>query len=431
MSAILVRDGAVLTESGWLEPGYVMVRGVKVAEVGAGEPPPEMVGQAQEVISALHMAVLPGLVNGHTHFSQTFMRGLAGGRPLLAWLKELIWPMQRAMSPEELYLAALLGLVENLRCGATTVVDHHKVTYTPAHTDAVCRAAETVGLRLTLARAWADRGAGSESPADILADLTRLFEIWHDSPYVSIANGPLVPWRCSAQTLQQADKLMQQYGAPTHLHVSETREEVRMTLEETGLRPVTWLDSLGVLGPDIQIVHGVWLDEDEIDLLAACGALVVHCPVSNAVLGSGSAPVASLRAAGVRVRLGTDGPASNDTQDMFETVKMALGLARVSRRDPAGLAPAGALAMALDCRVLAPGAPADLIVVNLNHVRAMPIHDIDSALALCTHGSDVDTVMVNGRLLMQGGRVLALDEAALLDECRAAAEKLRKRVTVS
>lgn len=422
---ILIRDGAVLTPQGWLEPGYVTINGGQIGQVLAGDPPPAIVTSATEVISAKHMAVLPGFTNGHTHLSQTFMRGLAGGRPLLAWLKELIWPLQKALSTEILQLAALLGLVENLRCGATSVVNHHKVTTQPAHTDAVLEAAATVGLRLTLARAWADQGTNAETSASILADLERLFTRYQNHRHIQIANGPLVPWRCSAETLQSTFALAQSYAAPTHIHVSETAEEVQMTLGDTGLRPVEWLDSLGILDQKTHLVHSVWVDDSEIARIGARDALVVHCPVSNTVLGSGIAPLAPLLQAGVRIRLGTDGPASNDTQDIFETLKQAVCLARVVNHDPTILAPADALAMATDGHTLSGGANADVILVDLNHVRAVPVHDVSSALALATHGSDVDTVIVAGRILMRSKHVEVLDESALLDECRKAVRTLR------
>lgn len=432
MNTLLIRDGAVLGPDGWLEPGYVVVEGTTIAAVGAGAPPPDLA--AGEVLAARHRAVLPGLINGHTHLSQTFMRGLAGGRPLLRWLKELIWPLQAALSPEELHLAALLGLVENLRCGATEVVDHHKITTTPAHTDAVLEAARTVGVRFTLARAWVDRGTNAEAPESILADLERLYAAVSDrpsaisqQPVVAVANGPLATWRCSAETLRATQALARRYGAPTHLHVAETQDEVTMSRQETGQPPIAWLDSIGLLAPDTQIVHAVWVDEAEQALLAARGATVVHCPVSNAVLGSGIAPVAALRRRGVALRLGTDGPASNDTQDLLETLKTALQLARATTLDPTALTPADALALATGGRTLAPGTPADLIVVNLNHPRAAPVHDVTSALTLSCHGSDVETVIVGGRCLLREGRLQVLDEAALLDECRAAVRGLRQR----
>ena len=427
MGTVLIENGAVLTDKGWLEPGYVWVVGQRIETISAGKAPARLRDQAGELISANHCAVLPGLVNAHTHLSQTFMRGLAGGRPLIAWLKELIWPLQNAITPEELHLAALLGLVENLRCGVTEVVNHHKVIATVAHTDAVCEAAALVGLRTTIARAWSDRGAIHESPAPILADLERLFGQWHGLERLKIANGPIALWRCSAETLQRSRALAREHGSFTHFHVSESLDEVQMSLDETGLRPVTWLDSIDVLGPDTQVVHAVWLDESEMALLANAGAPVIHCPVSNAVLGSGIAPLVDLQSQGVSVRLGTDGPASNDTQDIWESLKAALSFARIKSMDATVISPSEALRLAMGSEALTPGAPADLIIVNLDHPRAMPVHNIDSALVLSTHGSDVDTVLVAGQILMRDRRVLMLDEAALLAECRLAIRSLRKR----
>jgi 5-methylthioadenosine/S-adenosylhomocysteine deaminase len=431
VAGILIGDGAVLTLDGWIEPGYVFIAGETIREIHSGTPSPNLAQQADTLISARHAAVLPGLTNAHTHLSQTLMRGLAAGKPLLRWLKELIWPLQSAMTADDVRLAALLGLAENLRCGATQVVEHHKITATAAHTDAVCEAAQIAGARLTLARAWADRGANAEPPQSILADLERLFEQWQQPaaglPQIGIANGPLVPWRCSAETLRDTRALARRWGAATHIHVSETREEVQLSIDETGLPPIRWLDSIGVLGPDVQIVHAVWPGEGEIDLLAERAAPVVHCPVSNAVLASGIAPVGAMRRQGIDLRLGTDGPASNDNQDLFGTLKSALGLARLAAADPTALSPSEALAMALAGRTLSPGAPADVIVVDLNTSRAAPVHDLDSALALCASGSDVTTAIVGGRLVVRDGRLQTLDEDALLDECRAAANSLRRR----
>ena len=427
MGTVLIENGAVLSREGWLEPGYVWVVGDQIEAVGPGKAPQEISDQAAEIISANHCAVLPGLVNAHTHLSQTFMRGLAAGRPLIAWLKELIWPLQNTITPEELHLAALLGLVENLLCGVTEVVNHHKVITTTAHSDAVCRAANAVGLRTTLARAWSDRGENSESPAAILADLDRLFTLWHGVDHLKIANGPIAIWRCSADMLRSSRELAQSNGSFTHFHVSESLEEVRMSLEETGQRPVSWLESIGVLGADTQVVHAVWVDEHEIGLLAQAGAPVIHCPVSNAVLGSGIAPLTDLHRKGVSVRLGTDGPASNDTQDIWESLKTALSFARIKTLDATVLSPREALYLAMGAEALIPGAPADLIIVNLNHPRAMPVHNIDSALALSTHGSDVYTVLVAGQVLMRNRQVLMVDESALLAESRRAIYSLRKR----
>ena len=427
---IIIHSGTVLTKAGWAEPSYVQITGNVIEEIQPGHPTSKCLTQADEIIDARYCAVLPGLTNAHTHFSQTFMRGLAGGRPLINWLKEVIWPIQGMISPEEMYLASLLGLVENLRCGAIWVTDHHKITSTSSHTDMVLKAAREVGLWLTLARSWSDLGKNPESPDNIIDDLMRLFDQSKDDEQIEIANGPLALWRCSAETLQKTRTLALEHDAVTHFHVSESMDEILMSLDEYGQRPVEWLDSIGVLGADTQIVHGVWVEDAEIDLIARASAPVIHCPVSNAVMGSGVAPVTKMLSRGTDLRLGTDGPASNDTQDIWETLKMAVSCGRVFTQNPTVLPPSEALKLATRGKSIQAGQLADLIIVDLNHSRVVPVQDVDSALVLGTHGSDVRTVIVGGMILMQDGWVTILDEAALYEECRSAIKSLRKRAGI-
>jgi 5-methylthioadenosine/S-adenosylhomocysteine deaminase len=431
MPQILITNGAILTQMGWIDSCYLWVNDQKISEIGAGAPSPAQLAAVDEVIDARHCAMLPGLTNAHTHLSQTFMRGLAGGRPLIDWLKEVIWPIQGVISPNEMYLAALLGLVENLRNGAIWVTDHHKIITTPAHTDKVLQAARLVGLRFTLARSWSDRGKNPESPESILADLERLFALSHEDEHIEIANGPLALWRCTAEALQATRRIALAHGSTTHFHVSESQDEVRMSLDEYGQCPVAWLNTIGVLGPDTQIVHAVWVDEAEIELIARHKVPVIHCPVSNAVLGSGVAPVPQMLARGVDVRLGTDGPASNDTQDIWETLKAAVSFGRATTQNPTVLPPVEALKLATGGKTLRSGQSADLIIVNLNNPRVVPVQDLDSALVLGTHGCDVRTVIVAGKILMRDGRVTVVDETSLYDECRAVIKSLRKRAAIT
>jgi 5-methylthioadenosine/S-adenosylhomocysteine deaminase len=427
MPDLLIENGRMLLPDGWSPPGFLVISDGRITALGIGVVPEAFCQENYDRINANGMAVMPGLTNAHTHLSQTFMRGLSGGRPLLRWLKELIWPLQAAITLPELELAAILGMVENLRCGATQVTDHQKITKSLHFSQVVCAAARQTGIRLTLARAWADKGTNAESPSSILEELNALFEQYAGNTHIHIASGPLTPWRATADTLHKTHALAQQWGSGTHIHVSETKEEVKMTLDEIGLRPVVWLDQLGILGPDCQVVHATWLEDDEIKLLQERNALVVHCPISNAILGSGIARVHDLHRAGVRVHLGTDGPASNDNQDCFDNMKAALLVAHIRELDPTHLSPADVVKMATTGKTLAIGDQADIILVNLANANTIPVHDIDSSLVLSCHGSDVDTVIVQGKVLMRAKRILSLDEDALLKECQQAVIGLRKR----
>jgi 5-methylthioadenosine/S-adenosylhomocysteine deaminase len=445
MTGLLIKNGSVLTMDGVgtiHAPGWVAVEGEHIVGVGAGSPPADSVAQAGRIIDATHMAVMPGLVNGHTHLSQTFVRGLADDKPLLAWLKQIMWPIQAAFTPEDMRLASMLGLVENLRCGVTAVVQHHKITHSAAHVDAAAGAAEAVGLRMLLARGWVDLGDAGEAPDAIVEAVTRLRERWHGAAdgRITVGFGPLAPWRCSDETMRRTVALARQWGLATHLHVAEAQDEIDLLRQRTGLRHVEWLHSLDALGPDVHLVHSVWLDDAELDLVAASGAPVVHCPVSNMYLASGIAPVRKMLDRGIPVTLATDGPGSENSQDMIETLKVAALLAKVNTGDANALLPLDVLRMATvagaglfgreDLGRIVPGAVADLALVNLNNARCMPVHRPDSAVVFNATGPDVHTVIVGGRILVDGGQVVALDEAALLEECRLAARDLLGRAGV-
>ena len=447
MNALLIRGGTVLTQDAGrqvFDPGYVLVRGDRIAAVGPGEPPQELA--ADEVIDASRMAIIPGLVNAHTHLFQTFVRGLADDKPLLQWLETAIWPVMRAVSAEEMYWASLLGLVENIRCGATSVIDNQYIHTHPGADDAVCRAAQESGVRFLLARGWADVDYPepfSESADQIVAEMERLMQTWHGAcdERIRVGFGPVIPWGCSNETMRRTYALAQEWGLATHIHTAETQAEVDMLLQRRGLRHVEWLEAIGCLGPDTHLVHSVWLSDDEIALISERGAIVVHCPVSNMYLASGIAPIVRLRQAGVTVALATDGPGSNNSQDMLETLKFVACLQKVGTLDAMALLPedvlwmatmGGARAMGLEHEIgsLEVGKKADIVLVDLNSPRIMPVHRVPSALVYNANGGDVDTVIVDGRVLMRSKRVLCVDEAVLLTKARAACARLFERAGV-
>ncbi|MCX6028883.1 MAG: amidohydrolase [Chloroflexi bacterium] len=456
---ILIEHGALVTAMderlGELASGYVVVEGDRIAAIGAGDAPDEWRQRAARVIDARHMAVLPGLVNGHTHLSQTFLRGLADGRPLIRWLKEVIWPAQAAMTPEDQYLAALLGLVENLRCGATTVVQHHKLSGR-GHMDAAARAAARVGVRMLLARGWVDLGPTGEPLDTILAEMQRLYETWHNPQSaicnlqsIRIASGPLAPWRCSDAAMRRITAWARARGLPTHIHVAEAQDEIDLMLTRCGKRHIEWLADLDCLGPDTQLVHAVHVTDAELDLIAQSGATVVYCPTSNMYLASGAAPVRKMLERGIPVALGTDGSGSNNSQDLLECAKIGALLAKHATGDAQAVLPEDLIRMMTESGArlwanqklakrktqdaigtLKIGALADLTLINLNNARCQPVHSAASALVYNASGADVHTVIVGGEILLDAGRVTMLDEAALLEECRHAANALMRRAEI-
>ncbi len=433
---ILIQDGTLLPGNGERlsgSRGWLAVEGERIAAMGAGDAPEMWRARATRVIDARNMAVLPGLVNGHTHLSQTFLRGLADDRPLLPWLKEIIWPAQDAMTPEDMYLAALLGLVENLRCGVTSVVQHHKLPG-HEHVDAACLAAAQVGIRMTLARGWVDLGASGEPLDTILGEMQWLHETWGGR--MPIASGPLAPWRCSDDAMRETTAMARSWGIPTHIHVAETRDGVALMRERCGKGDIEWLADLGCLGEDSQLVHTVHVSNDELDLIAQAGATVVHCPTSNMFLATGVAPVRAMLDRGIRVILGTDGPGVNNSQDLLECAKIACLLAKHATGNTQALLPRDAVRMMthggdgnMGGRLVA-GAVADITIVNLDNARCQPVHSAASAVVYNASGPDVHTVMVGGSVLVDAGRVTVVDEAGLLERCRQAADNLMRRVRI-
>lgn len=442
--SILIHNGSVLTmnqESAAYTPGWVWVEDDRLVDIGGGTAPEQLLSQADRVIDATHMAVLPGLVNAHTHLSQTFMRGLGDDKTLLQWLKQIMWPIQAAFSAEDMRLASLLGLVENVRCGVTAVNQHQKLP-APEMSEAALAAAESVGLRFQLARSWVDLGSAAENADDVLAEMTRLYGQWQGAGQgrLAISFGPMAPWRCSDSTMRRFVAQARSWSVPTHIHVAEAQDEIELLQERTGLRHIEWLAGLGALGPDMQLVHCVHVSEAEQELIAGSSAVVVHCPTSNMYLASGIAPVSQMLQKGIPVALGTDGSASHNSQDILETLKTAVLLARVSSGSPTAILTMDALRMVTstgakimgraDIGQLVKGFKADLTLVDLNKLHVMPVHRPESALVFNCNGPDVHTVIVDGQILLDKGVLTMLDEQALLEDCRRAACALLARAGI-
>jgi 5-methylthioadenosine/S-adenosylhomocysteine deaminase len=448
MSSLLIVNGSVLPcdpdPRTILDPGYVHIRGEEIAAVGSGAPSEALAGECDRVIDAGGKAVIPGLINAHTHLFQTFMRGLADDKPLLRWLEAAIWPGALAMTEEDFYLAALLGFCENLKGGATSVLSQHYIQTRPQNMDRIAQAARDSGVRARLARGYADRDPYhprlQESPETTVSETERLVRRWNGER-IAVEFGPLIPWGCRGDALVHIAALARDWNVGVHIHLSETRAEVEMTRAETGMPPGQWLDSLGVLDERWQLVHGVWLEDDELDRIAAAGSTIVHCPVSNMYLASGVPRVVEWGRRHIPVALATDGPGSNNSQDMLPVLKATACLAKVGTLDATALLPqdvlrmvyqGGARAMGLPDRIgrIAPGACADLAIVDLQRPHIAPVFSPQSALVYNANGNDVDTVVVAGQVLVEGGRLMRIDESALIADCQRAAEAMWVRAGI-
>lgn len=426
---LLIHHGQVLTlEPGAvpLFPGYVAVSGsyiVAVGELPCGRPLPP----ARQYLDAAGRLVMPGLVNTHCHAPMVWFRGLADDLALTDWLTRCIFPAEsRWLNPERAYLGALLAAAELIRGGVTTVADGY------FYEAEVRRAFAEAGLRAVAAQGVVDFPApGVPDPQDNLKVATDFMDSGADFPGGLVTSTLFchTPYTCGPATLQQAKELTRARGLPFFIHLAETREEVAEVRRKCGLTPTGYLDRLGLLDEHTVAVHAVWLEPGEIELMAAHGVKVSHCPHSNCKLAAGVAPVPELLAGGVTVGLGSDGAASNNRLDIWSEMALAARLHKVTRGDPTLLpAPqtvalatregAKALGLAGLTGTLTPGKAADLIVLDVNQPHLTPLYDPFSHLVYAAGAADVTHVMAAGRWLLCDRQFLTLDWPALAAEAK-------------
>ncbi len=369
--------------------------------------------------------LFPGLVNAHTHAAMCLLRGLADDLPLRPWLEEHIWPTeQRWVSPEFVAAGSRLAVAEMIRSGTTCFNDMY---FFP---DETARVAARAGLRAVLGlllvdfpSAWAS-GVEQylERARDVHAEL-------HGSALLSCTSAPHAPYTVGDDSLRRMRALAEELDLPLHMHVQETATEVADSLRIHGRRPLTRLDDLGLVDQRLLAVHATQLEDQEIELLAARGAHVLHCPESNLKLASGACPVQRLLEAGVNVALGTDGAASNNDLNLLGEARSAALLAKWREQDSSALPAAqvleaatlgGARALGLDREIgsLVPGKQADLVIADLRRPETQPVYDPCSQLIYACDRSQVSHVWVAGRLLLEEGRLLTLDLEDILQEAR-------------
>ncbi len=379
-------------------------------------------------------ALIPGLVNLHTHAAMTLMRGMADDLTLMDWLQNHIWPAEgRLVSDEFVHDGTLLACAEMLRGGITCFNDMY---FFP---EAAARAALRAGMRAALGIIAIEfRSAYASDAQDYLAKGMALRDSLRDEPLLSFCLAPHAPFTVSDETFAQVAIYAGELDIPVHIHIHETAQEVADSLAQHGLRPLARIEKAGLLGPGLIAVHGVHLDDAEIALFARHGCSVAHCPSSNLKLASGIAPVGKLLQAGVNVGLGTDGAASNNRLDLFTEMRLAALLAKGSSGDATAM-PAqralecatlgGARALGLQDRIgsIVPGKLADLTAVNLAANELMPCYDPVSHLVYAAGREHVSDVWVNGKRQLADGKLLHLDTAAI----RARAQHWRHRISAT
>lgn len=372
------------------------------------------------------MVVMPGLINTHCHVAMTLQRNLADDIPLMKWLYEYIWPFEAQQTPDEVKLGAELGIVEMLLGGVTTFVDMYW------EENRIAEAVERLGIRALLCPSCLDSNMEAFE-----RDLEALLPQCSDRVRAGI--GPHAPYTVSSENLLRCHALAQKHDLPLTIHVAETLDEMRTVKERTGLTPVQYLDSLGLLGPRTLAAHCVHIDDADRAILRERRVKIAHNPTSNMKISSGIAPVAAYVEEQMRPAIGTDGTCSNNDLDMWEEMRQASLLAKVSTMNPLVLPAYELLRMATvyaaeaigrsgELGEIKPGALADLILIDMQKPHLQPVNDPIADLVYCAKASDVDTVIVDGHMVVHHRQVLNVDLPALYAAASDAVQRIRTQM---
>jgi len=421
--------GTVVTMDGQrniYDDGAVVVTGDTIVAVG---PRSELEAryESRQIIDAKNKLVLPGFINGHTHVPMTLFRGLHDDVTLTDWLYKYIFPAE-AKNVTETFVrwGTRLAAAEQIRSGVTTFADMYYFE------DAVAEETKAAGMRGVLGETFIDFPApDNKNEAAMLGYTEKFLQKWQGDPLIHAAAAPHSIYTCSQKTLQDASALARKYHAPILIHVAEMKREWEDSEKQNGASPVQYLERIGVLGPDVVAAHCIFVDEADRRILAQHNVGCVHNPSSNMMLASGVSPVPEMRTAGIAVGLGTDGPAgSNNDLDLMEEIDLAAKLAKITKMNPLALNAravvematidgARALHMEKEIGSLESGKKADLIVIGLDEPNAVPMYDVYAQIAYALKASDVQTVMIGGRVVMRDRKLLTVNEQEAMAKARA------------
>ena len=430
MGKILISGATIISMDGQdkvFEKGEIAIEGQKIVEVGVAGTIPESF-RPDKIIDASNKLALPGFVNCHTHAAMTMLRSFADDLPLMKWLEEKIWPFEALMGEDDIYWATMLCCSEMIRSGTTTFADMY------FHMNSVAQAVLQCGIRADLSRGLIGVGPESESALDFSRDFV---SNWHQQAdgRITVSLGPHAPYTCPPDYLKKVINLAEQLNVGIHIHLSETLSEKESIYDEYGMSPIHLMDSIGLFELPVLAAHCVHVDDKDIEILARKKVCVAHNPQSNMKLASGVAPVIDMLKEGVTVGLGTDGAASNNNLDLLEEMRSASLLQKVNTMDPTALSAFQALQMAtnsgskalgMDDKIglLKKGYKADIILLDTCKPHYYPKHNWIANIAYSAQSSDVDTVIINGNIVMEQRTMLTIDEEEVYHQVQSRTEKL-------
>ncbi|HZS95327.1 MAG TPA: amidohydrolase [Terriglobales bacterium] len=434
---LLVTGGTVVTMNEGrtiLDDGALAIKGDSIVAVGS-RAEIEAKYSASDTLNASGKLVLPGFINGHTHVPMTLFRGVHDDVTLDDWLRKYIFPAEAKNVTEEFVRwGTRLAAAEQIRAGVTTYADMYYFE------DAVAEETKAAGMRGVLGETFIDFPApDNKNEAAMLTYTDAFLKKWQGDPLIHASVAPHSIYTCSKKTLEDTSALARKYHAPILIHVSEMKKEWDDSQKQNGMSPVQYLDKVGVLGPDVVAAHCIFVDATDRKTLADRHVGCVHNPSSNMMLASGVSPVPEMRAAGVAVGLGTDGPAgSNNDLDIMEEMDLAAKLAKITKGDPLALNAkatvematidgARALHMEKEIGSLEAGKKADLVLLDLDKPNAVPMYEVYAQIAYALKGSDVSTVIIGGKPVMRDHKLLTVNEA----EAVAKAQEYKKKIAAS
>jgi 5-methylthioadenosine/S-adenosylhomocysteine deaminase len=406
----------------------IAIQGNRIAAVEpSGSIAPD---RTRQLIAGEGQVAMPGLINTHSHVPMVIFRGLAEDVPLEKWFNEYMWPLESNLQEEDVYWGMLLGLAEMIEAGVTSVADHY------FYMDQAARAVEQAGTRAALG--WAVFGDQGEA---MLERTAQFVERWQGAAGGRITTwlAPHAPYTCDDDFLRAAARRAQELGVGIHLHVAETAGQTQASLEKRGLTPIQVLEQTGVLERPAILAHVVGATPADIQLLAKYPAGVAHAPKTYLKLAMGTAPVVAFRQAGVPVGLATDGAVSNNTLDVWESMRLMAMTQKQAQGSPEAMAipevlhvatrgSAQVIGLADQLGALEPGYLADLILVDMSGPHLQPLHSITASLVYATRASDVRTVVVDGRVLMRDRQLLTLDKKEIVEQVNQGMQRLAWRI---